>query len=67
MARKTNYDEKIAAIEDKIAKKQEDIKKLKAALNELKNKKIAVDNQELMEYMQQNNLSASEVLASIKG
>ncbi len=67
MARKTNYDEKIAALEDKIAKKQEDIKKLKAALNELKNKKIAVDNQELMEYMQQNNLSASEVLASIKG
>ena len=41
MARKTNYDEKIAALEDKIAKKQED--------------------------MQQNNLSASEVLASIKG
>ncbi|MCI7261407.1 MAG: protein kinase [Selenomonas sp.] len=67
MARKTNYDEKIAALEDKIAKKQEDIKKLKAALNELKNKKIAIDNQELMEYMQQNNLSASEVLASIKG
>lgn len=67
MARKTNYDEKIAALEDKIAKKQENIKKLKAALNELKNKKIAVDNQELMEYMQQNNLSASEVLASIKG
>lgn len=67
MARKTNYDEKIATLEDKIAKKQEDIKKLKAALNELKNKKIAVDNQELMEYMQQNNLSASEVLASIKG
>ena len=67
MARKTNYDEKIAALEDKIAKKQEDIKKLKAALNELKNKKIAVDNQELMEYMQQNNLSAFEVLASIKG
>ena len=67
MARKTNYDEKIAALEDKIAKKQEDIKKLKAALNELKNKKIAVDDQELMEYMQQNNLSASEVLASIKG
>ena len=67
MARKTNYDEKIAALEDKIAKKQEDIKKLKAALNDLKNKKIAIDNQELMEYMQQNNLSASEVLASIKG
>lgn len=67
MARKTNYDEKIAALEDKIAKKQEDIKKLKAALNELKNKKIAVDNQELMEYMQQNNLSASEVFALIKG
>ena len=67
MARKTNYDEKIAALEDKIAKKQEDIKKLKAALNELKNKKIAVDNQELMEYMQQNNLSATEVFALIKG
>ena len=67
MARKTNYTEKIAALEAKIAKKQDELKKLKQRLSELKAKKASEDYQELTEYMQANNLTASEVLASIKG
>ena len=67
MARKANYDEKISAIEAKIAKKQDELKALKAQLNEIKAKKAQDDYKELTEYMQNNNLSASDVLASIKG
>ena len=67
MARKANYEEKINAIEAKIAKKQEELKSLKAQLSEIKAKKAQDDYKELTEYMQNNNLSASEVLASIKG
>jgi len=67
MARKANYDDKITAIEAKIEKKQAELKSLKAALSELKAKKAEDDYKELTEYMQANNLSAQEVLASIKG
>jgi Skp family chaperone for outer membrane proteins len=67
MARKANYEEKINAIEEKISKKQDEIKALKAQLSEIKAKKAQDDYKELTEYMQNNNLSASDVLASIKG
>ncbi len=67
MARKANYEEKISGIEAKIAKKQEELKSLKAQVSELKAKKAADDYKELTEYMQSNNLTAAEVLASIKG
>ena len=66
MARKANYDEKINAIEAKIAKKQEEVKALKAQLAELKSKKAQDDFKELTEYMTANNLNASDVLASIR-
>ena len=67
MARKSNYDEKIKAIEAKITKKQDELKKQNSQLADMKEKKEKVDYQELTEYMQANNLSASEVIASIKG
>ena len=66
MARKANYEEKINAIEVKIAKKQEEVKALKAQLTELKSKKAQDDFKELTEYMTANNLNASDVLASIR-
>ncbi|MBE6092252.1 MAG: protein kinase [Selenomonas ruminantium] len=66
MARKANYDEKISALAEKIAKKQDEIKALKAKLNELKDKKAKDDYQELANYMMTNNLTAEEVLACIK-
>lgn len=66
MARKANYDEKISVLEVKIAKKQDEIKELKAKVNDLKDKKAKEDYQELTSYMQANNLTAEEVLACIK-
>ena len=66
MARKANYDEKISALAEKIAKRQDEIKALKAKLNELKDKKAKDDYQELTNYMLANNLTAEEVLACIK-
>ncbi len=66
MARKANYEEKISAIEAKIAKKQEELKALKAQVSDLKAKKAKDDYQELTDYMLANNLTAAEVLASIK-
>lgn len=67
MARKANYEEKINALEAKIEKKKDDLKKLKATLDEFKAKKAADDYKELTAYMQDNNLTPEEVLASIKG
>ncbi|SDP13246.1 protein kinase [Selenomonas ruminantium] len=66
MARKANYEEKINAIEAKIAKKQEEVKALKKQLDDLKSKKAQDDFKELTEYMTANNLNASDVLASIR-
>lgn len=66
MARKANYEEKINAIEVKIAKKQEEVKALKKQLDDLKSKKAQDDFKELTEYMTANNLNASDVLASIR-
>ena len=67
MARKVNYEEKISALEAKIEKKHNEIKALKSQLSELKAKKADGDYKELTEYMMANNLTAAEVLASIKG
>jgi len=66
MARKVNYDEKISALEAKIAKKQDEVKALRAEVKELKEKKAKEDYQELTDYMLANNLSAKDVLDYIK-
>ena len=66
MARKVNYDEKISALEAKIAKKQDEVKALRAEVKELKEKKAKEDYQELTDYILANNLSAKDVLDYIK-
>ncbi|MBO6202875.1 MAG: protein kinase [Selenomonas sp.] len=66
MARKVNYDEKISALEAKIAKKQDEVKALRAEVKELKEKKAKEDYQELTDYMLANNLSAKDILDYIK-
>lgn len=43
MARKANYEEKITTLQEKIAKKQEELKGLKAQLEEVKAKKAQQD------------------------
>ena len=55
MARKANYEEKIATLQAKITKKQEELKTLKAQLDEVKTKKAQQDYKVLVEYMEQNN------------
>ena len=66
MARKANYEEKIATLQAKITKKQEELKTLKAQLEEVKAKKAQQDYKVLVEYMEQNNLTAEDVLGAIK-
>ena len=66
MARKANYEEKIATLQAKITKKQEELKTLKAQLDEVKTKKAQQDYKVLVEYMEQNNLTSEDVLGAIK-
>lgn len=66
MVRKANYEEKIATLQAKITKKQEELKTLKAQLDEVKTKKAQQDYKVLVEYMEQNNLTAEDVLGAIK-
>ena len=67
MARQMNFNAKNQVLEAKINKKQEELKKLKAELAEAKAKKANVDYKALIEYMEQNGISAETVLESIKG
>lgn len=66
MARQMNYSAKIESLESKINKKQEELKKLKVELSETKAKKAESDYKELIEYMEQNGISAEDVLGAIK-
>ena len=66
MARQMNYRTKIESLEAKINKKQEELKKLKVELSETKAKKAESDYKELIEYMEQNGISAEDVLDAIK-
>ena len=66
MARKANYEEKIATLQAQITKKQDELDTLKAQLEEVKTKKAQQDYKVLVEYMEQNNLTAEDVLGAIK-
>ena len=66
MARTTNYDAKIAVIEEKLEKKKNEVKKLKEALADLKEKKAKSDYKELLNYMTENEISADQVLDTLK-
>lgn len=67
MARQMDFDKKIESLKSKIEKKHEELKKLKAELEAFKSKKASTDYKALVDYMEQNNLTAEEVLESIKG
>lgn len=66
MARQMNYSAKIESLEAKINKKQEELKKLKVELSETKARKAESDYKELIEYMEQNGISAEDILGAIK-
>ena len=66
MARTADYDAKIAVIEEKLEKKKNEVKKLKETLAELKEKKAKADYKELLNYMMENEISAAQVLDTLK-
>lgn len=66
MARTANYAAKIESLEAKVAKKQEELKKLKAEFEDAKAKKAQADYKELLDYMTENDISADTVLEAIK-
>ena len=66
MPRVANYDEKIQQLQEKIDKKKEEIKALKEKQAEWQEKKNKADNQALMQYMEENDLSAEDVLAALQ-
>ena len=50
----------------KSTRKKDELKKLKETLDELQEKKNKADYSDLIEYMQENGLTPSEVLGAIK-
>lgn len=66
MARSVNYAAKIEKLEEKISKKKAELDCLQEELKVLKQKKDEHDYGALLDYMKENNLSAEQVLTSIK-
>lgn len=66
MARTANYEAKIATLTKKVEKKTAELKKLKEELSEIKSKKAKEDYKVLFDYMQENDISADDVLGVIK-
>lgn len=66
MARTANYEAKITTLTEKVEKKTAEFKKLKEELSEIKSKKAKEDYKVLFDYMQENDISADDVLGVIK-
>lgn len=66
MARPVDYDAKIAAIDEKIAAKKEQLKKLKEQRKSIILRKAKNDNAELVQFMQENKISAADVVNKLK-
>jgi DNA-binding protein H-NS len=66
MARPVDYDAKIAAVAEKLEKKQQEVKKLKEELAAWKDKKSKANYKELLNYMSENDISAEQALDALK-
>ncbi len=66
MARQVDYDAKIAAIDEKIVAKKAQLKKLKEQKKSLILRKAKNDNAELVLFMQENKISAADVVSKLK-
>ena len=62
MAKKKNYEELIATIEQKIADRKEQVKKLEAQLKELREEQSAEKNRELLRILDERNISAQDAI-----
>lgn len=66
MARLANYDKKIELIQNKIDGKAHQLKDLKEELKQLRGARDKEYMQEVTKFMQDRNISAAEVLATLK-
>lgn len=66
MARRANYDERIARIKAKIAKKQSELKALRARLVECELAHQRDDNRELFDLMAEQGLTSEDVVSMLK-
>ncbi|MBQ9615390.1 MAG: protein kinase [Selenomonadaceae bacterium] len=62
MAKKKNYEELISTIEQKIADRKEQVKKLEAQLKELREEQSAEKNRELLRILDERNISAQDAI-----
>ena len=62
MAKKKNYEERISTIEQKIADRKEQVKKLEAQLKELREEQSAEKNRELLRILDERNISAQDAI-----
>ena len=66
MARVANYEQKIESIKEKINKKTEEIKALKAQVADLEAKKTRTDFKVLNEYLVNKSIAPEEALGKLK-
>lgn len=66
MARAVNYDQKINALEAKIEKKTNELKVLKAQLNDLEEKKTKNDFRALNEFLAAKGISPEAAMEKLK-
>lgn len=66
MARQADYATKITTLQEKIAKKSEELKTLKAELADWKQKKENEEMKELHEFMAEKDMKASRALELIQ-
>lgn len=66
MPRAINYEEKMRLLKEKIEKKTEEIKNLKALAAELEQKKLKSDFQALNEYLSAKGINPDEALNKLK-
>lgn len=62
MAKKKNYEELISTVEQKIADRKDQVKKLEAQLKELREEQSAEKNRELLRILDERNISAQDAI-----
>ena len=66
MPRKINYEQKLAELQDKIEKKQNEVRELRTTYNNLKAQQEQANQQVIIEEMVSRNLSMDKVLEAIR-
>lgn len=64
--RKMSFEEEIQKYQEKLSKKEAEVKELKSKIKSLKMKKAEHDYKDLLNYMQDQKITAEQVLDIIK-